>query len=150
MATTIGNESDLKSLLSDLVELDFDAADAYEAAIERLDDDVAKQRLTEFKADHTRHIHEVGKLIQDLGERPPQSGDMKSVLTKGKVVMAGLSGDQAILKAMQSNEEDTNTAYERASGRSDLTAEVQALLDKNLDDERRHKAWIEEYLNAMK
>lgn len=149
MATTIGTETDLESLLSDLIELDYDATAAYEAAIERLDDDIAKQRLTEFKADHTRHIHELGQLMRDMGEAPPESGDMKSVLTQGKVVMAGLSGDKAILKAMRSNESDTNSAYERASGRDDLTPEIQAVLDKNLGDERRHRDWIEEYLAAL-
>ena len=39
---------------------------------------------------------------------------MKALLTKGKVVIAGLMGDEAILQAMRTNEADTNTAYERA------------------------------------
>jgi hypothetical protein len=53
----------------------------------------------------------------------------------------------AVLRAMKSNEDDTNTAYERAAARSDLTLELQALLRRSLDDERRHRAWI---VNALR
>ena len=49
-----------------------------------------------------------------MGRTPPKEGDMKALLTKGKVVIAGLMGDEAILQAMRTNEADTNTAYERA------------------------------------
>jgi hypothetical protein len=52
--------------------------------------------------------------LSGMGRNPPKEGDMKSILTKGKVVMAGLIGDKAIFEAMRMNEADTNTAYERA------------------------------------
>jgi hypothetical protein len=45
-----------------------------------------------------------------MGRTPPKEGDMKALLTKGKVVIAGLMGDAAILQAMRTNEADTNTA----------------------------------------
>ena len=39
---------------------------------------------------------------------------MKAILTQGKVVLADMFGDSAILKAMKTNEDDTVTAYDRA------------------------------------
>ena len=38
--------------------------------------------------------------------------------------------DAAILKAMRSNEEDTVTAYERASGHTEVNAEARAFFTK--------------------
>jgi rubrerythrin len=58
-------------------------------------------------------------------------------------------GDKAILQAMKSNEEDTNTAYGRAVEHEDTPAQVKATLEQNLADERRHHAWIEERIGQM-
>jgi hypothetical protein len=60
------------------------------------------------------HITELGDILSSMGRTPPKEGDMKALLTKGKVVIAGLMGDEAILQAMRTNEADTNTAYERS------------------------------------
>lgn len=142
MATTVGTQTDLNELLESLIELDFDAAEAYEAAIDRLDDPERKRKLGEFRADHLRHTNELGKILQDSGRTPPSGGDFKRMLTKGKVVMAALAGDKAILKAMKTNEDDTNTAYERAVNNDIVPAQVRDTLRGGLADERRHRDWI--------
>ena len=142
MVTTVGTETDIVSLLTDLVQLDFDAADAYQAAIDRLDNPEWRATLTRFREDHLRHTVELGDALRRLGVIPPSGGDIKSVLTQGKVVMAGLVGDEAILRAMRSNEADTNTAYERAVQFPDLDAGIRESLEAALADERRHAAWI--------
>jgi len=67
---------------------------------------------------------------------------MKALLTKGKVVIAGLMGDEAILQAMRTNEADTNTAYERAVNFKGLQANTRDVLQRGLEDERRHCEWI--------
>jgi rubrerythrin len=142
----VGLHGDLNTVLRHLVALDYDAIEAYRAAIERLSDTEAKSALTEFMRDHERHIEEVGALIRKMGRDPPKGPDAKRVLTQGKVVIAGLFGDRPILMAMKTNEDDTNKAYERAAERSDLTLEAQLLLRRSLEDERRHRAWIEQRL----
>ena len=43
---------------------------------------------------------------------------------------------------MKSNEDETNKRNEKASTRTDLPAELQGILQKNLSDERRHRAYI--------
>ncbi len=149
MATLVGMESDLHSLLEDLIELDFDAAEAYQAAIDRLEDPQSKEKLTAFRADHIRHTEDLGKFLRESGREPPKKGDFKRMLTKGKVVIAGLMGDKAILMAMKTNEDDTNTAYERAVKNEAAPANIKDVLRANLADERRHRQWIEERLKTI-
>lgn len=149
MATLVGMERDLSSLLEDLIELDFDAVEAYQAAIDRLEDATAREKLTEFKGDHVRHTEELGKLLRESGREPPKKGDIKRILTKGKVVIAGLAGDKAILMAMKTNEDDTNKAYERAVNNDAAPATIKEVLRANLADERRHRQWIEDRLKSM-
>lgn len=142
MATMVGKDKDLVKLLSDLIELDYDAIEAYNAAIERLDDTTDKEQLRRFLDDHERHVSELTVLVRGMGADAPQKGDIKAILTKGRVVIGGLMGDKSILQAMKSNEDDTNLAYERAAARNDLTADLRKVIEKNLGDERRHRAWI--------
>jgi uncharacterized protein (TIGR02284 family) len=87
--------------------------------------------------------------MRELGEAPLDEGDMKSILTQGKVVMADLFGDEAILKAMKTNEDDTNTAYSRALERDDVPPEIYRTLQQNLEDERRHRSWIEQRIPQL-
>lgn len=142
MATATATDSkEIISDLSDLIQLDYDAIAAYKSAIERLDKAEYKAKLTEFMGDHERHVKELGKAVRDEGGTPPTGGDALMILTKGKVVIAGLVGDKAILMAMRANEEVTNTKYEDAV-ETGYPEQVQALLRKGLADERRHRAWI--------
>jgi uncharacterized protein (TIGR02284 family) len=147
MVTTVGTESSVDSLLEDLIQLDYDAAAAYQAAIDRLENARWRTTLADFKEDHVRHTRDLGDILSRLGRTPPHEGDAKSLLTQGKVVIAGLVGDEAILRAMRTNEADTNTAYERALEFKDLPSDAGPVLARNLHDERRHCAWILEQLN---
>jgi len=88
--------------------------------------------------DHERHVEELGKAVREEGGTPPSDGDAMMILTKGKVVIAGLVGDKAILMAMRANEEVTNTKYEDAVA-TGYPAPIQAILRRGLSDERRHK-----------
>jgi uncharacterized protein (TIGR02284 family) len=146
MATLVGTQKELGSLLNNLIELDYDAVAAYEAAIARLHNQEYKERLREFLGDHQRHIIDLKPHAARLVEEVASGPDVKQVLTKGKVVIAKLAGDKAILFAMKTNEDDTNTAYERAVKHDAVTPEVLAVLQRNLADERRHRAWLQQCL----
>lgn len=150
MATLIGKEDTLEDLLQDLIKLDYDAIEAYEAAIERLENPQYQQKLREFCEDHRRHTTNLAPFLRQLGEEVPQGPDAKALLTKGKVVMANLMGDGAIIKAMKTNEDDTNTAYERAVEHADVSPEIRQVLQSNLEDERAHRAWMESVLRERK
>lgn len=134
--------------LADLIQLDRDAVEAYEAAINRLDRAEFRARLADFKQDHERHIQELSTLVRASGEKPPTEGDFKRFLTQGKVVLGEIAGDTGILRAMLSNEKETNQKYEAALKDATLSAnaDLHQILSRNLGDERRHKAWIETQL----
>lgn len=149
MVTTVGTESNFINLLCHLIELDYDAVAAYEAAETRLENQNLSKVLAGFRQDHLRHVKELSQVLKEHGETPPDEGDIKQLLTQGKVVIAELFGDKAILSAMKSNEEDTNTAYERANAFADLPASVKPILQHALEDERRHRAWLDEMITKM-
>ena len=117
--------------------------------IDRLENSSYRTALTEFKRDHLRHITELGDILSDMGRVLPKEGDMKALLAKGKVVIAGLMGDESFLHAMRTNEADTNTAYERAVNFKGLQANTRDVLQRGLEDERRHCEWILETLKQF-
>ena len=140
MVTTIGLNPDFKIVLRNLIALDFDAIEAYQEAVERLEDAGLKSKLQEFMMDHQRHTQELSALAASMGVEAPTGPDMKAMLTKGKVMMADMFGDKAILMAMKTNEEDTNTAYDRAFNHDALPAQAREIIERNFADERRHRA----------
>ena len=71
MVTTIGKESSVESLLEDLVQLDYDAAAAYQSAIDRLENERWRAQLAQFKEDHLRHTRELSDCLTRLGGNPP-------------------------------------------------------------------------------
>lgn len=143
----MGSEKTIKNL-NELIELDYDAIAAYQEAIDRIDTDAYKAKLSEFLDDHQRHIEELTSLVRNEGGEPAKEGDGKKILTQGKVMLADMAGDKAILKAMKTNEEETTTKYQKAVD-DDHSREVQSVLEKGLADERRHKAWLEETLDKL-
>lgn len=148
MATMVGTQRGLSTLLNSLIEIDLDAIEAYRVAIERLKDANDKAQLASFMADHERHVRELRPLVQQLGAQPANAPDIKAVFTRGKVQIGSLFGDRTILRAMKTNEDDTNRAYERATARQDLPAVMREVLQRSLADERRHREYISGRLRA--
>jgi rubrerythrin len=144
MTTLVGTQTNFADALRELIELDYDAVEAYEAAINRIEDKGYQIQLTKFKEDHQRHIKEGNELLAKHAEDTVDSPSAKQWLAKGKVVLANLAGDEAILKAMITNEDDTNTAYENMNEREDKWEDAYSFLELGLEDERRHKKWMED------
>lgn len=146
MTTFTGMQTDFIAAVKDLVYLEHDAISAYEKAIEKIESEAYKIQLSSFRTDHHRHIQELTYFLTNAGEEVPQETDFKEWLTKGKVILATLIGDHAILQAMKSNEVDMNTAYERMVARKDKPEGIEAILESGLKDEIRHHAWFSETL----
>ena len=144
MATTVGTESDMSKLIEDFAYLERDAVAAYDEAISRLDSPERKAKVAEFREDHVRHLSELEGLAAKHGATFPLDGDMKEMLTTGKIKMADvMGGDGAILKAMSTNETDTVTAYSKGSSNAVVPAEDRAIFERAHQDEERHKAWMD-------
>lgn len=148
MVTKVGLQADFMTALKDLVSLDYDAVEAYEAAINRVEDEEYKKTLESFKKDHLRHIEELSEFLKNNNETPPTGPSPKSLLTQGKVVLANLVSEKMILRAMRSNEIDTNTAYGRINNYDDIPQELKGTLSRDLQDEKRHLAWLEKVLES--
>jgi rubrerythrin len=149
MVTTRGTETDLFEAVANMIELDLDAAEAYKAAIARLQDPGCKLTLGTFLADHERHVRDLTAFLHRASRVAPTKADFKRFLTQGKVYIGQIVGDRGILMAMRSNEADTNQAYEQACERKDLIEEVREILFRGLADERRHRDWIDQRLASM-
>jgi uncharacterized protein (TIGR02284 family) len=146
----VGNYTEIAKLLNSLIELDYDAIAAYRTAIVKLDNADDKSALRGFMTDHERHIVDLRPYVDRYGAQAADGTNAMVILTKGKVVIASLLGDRAILEAMKSNEEETNKRYEKACARTDLPAELMGVLAKNLADERRHRAYMVQRLGESR
>ena len=147
MVTKVGLQTEFVNALQDLLELEFDAVEAYDAAINRLEDEHYKSKLREFRGEHRVHIRELSAILQKHGKSVPTGPSGKQWLTKGKVVLGSLMGDNSILSAMRSNEVDTVTAYERLNEYNDKWPDSVEILKRGLNDERKHKAWLESVIS---
>ncbi|GGL96817.1 hypothetical protein GCM10011534_18620 [Pseudooceanicola nanhaiensis] len=143
MPTTVGTESTAADLVKNLLTLEHDAIAAYDSTIERLESAEYRQQIETFRRDHEAHVQDLGRIADSMGIEKPMEGDMKQWLTTGKVALADLAGDNAILKAMKTNEDDTVAAYQQALENEITGAELRPLMEKGLADERRHRAWME-------
>ena len=143
MVTMVGNESDIKDLVKNLLYLEHDAIAAYDSCIERLDSRELARQIAAFKEDHLQHVQVLSGMARELGIEAPTDGDMKQMLTTGKIALADIFGDPAILRAMKTNEDDTVTAYERAIRHEDAIPASKAFFMKAHQDEETHRAWIE-------
>jgi uncharacterized protein (TIGR02284 family) len=145
--TTGSRDADVRrdaiEALNDLIQLDYDAVQAYKQAIEKIDDVIARMDLEAFQADHERHITDLSQVVRMLGGEPIELGrDLKGVLLEGLTVLRSVTGTLGALRAMKMNEKLTNRAYERAL-EMPLPAGAREVVLRNREDERRHLASIE-------
>src|ERR1041385_2462108 len=135
--------------LNDLIALDLDAVNAYESAIKRIKAvDVARQ-LRQFQLDHERHVTDLTACVLKLGGKARTKPDVKGFFIQGFTAVTSMMGDEAALRAMRGNEQVTTRTYARAL-ESVWPDDVRALIERNLADERRHLAFIEEALGLRK
>lgn len=143
MPTTVGTEQHPADLIRHLLMLEHDAIAAYDSTIARLEDPQLRDKILSFRRDHESHLDDLHRIADETGVPRPEGGDMKQWLTTGKVAIASLAGDSAILAAMKTNEDDTVAAYEQSLNNPIVSDALRPVLEKGLSDERRHRAWME-------
>ena len=70
MTTLVGTQKDFAIALKELIGLDYDAVEAYKAAIDRIKNEDCKNQLQKFKQDHERHIEELNNILILHKEEP--------------------------------------------------------------------------------
>lgn len=142
MATNVGQERDIATLVQDLITLERDAIAAYDSMIEKLSQAALGSQVAQFRKDHLQHLDVLEEMAAELGVAAPTEGDAKQLLTTGKIALAQLMGDKMILKAMKTNEDDTVKAYARAASHPEAIDRSRAFFAKALADEERHRDWM--------
>lgn len=147
MASRHGPGEDPVRILEQLMAMEYDAEEAYQAAIDHLADRRFRGPLIEFKAHHERRLRDLAPLIWRLGGTPPSGPDVQGRLEEGKVWFAQLGGDESILKSMRKNADHAREAYDRALARA--PEEARDVLRRGRDDESRHRDWIDEQIHKL-
>ncbi len=130
--------------LHSLAQLDVDAIGTYDAALQRVDVPLLKERLAEFREDHVRHVHALNDLISKLGGKPvSMKPDLKGAVLKGFTAVTSMMGNEAALIAMVGNEELTTRTYQAAL-KLEWTPEERIVIDSHYADEQRHLSWIKD------
>lgn len=143
MVTLAGTQNNEKDLIEALLKLEYNALEAYDETIERLENKQSAQKIAEFRQDHLQHVQALKECGMPHGIDVDGPG-AKSLLTAGKIKIADMVGnDGAILTAMKTNEYETVMAYENACKKDFLTLALRALCEKGLADEKRHRDWMD-------
>lgn len=128
--------------LRSLAQLDVDAVGTYDAALKRIDIPILREKLSEFRADHLRHVQSLNAVIVNLGgQRVEEKPDVKGIFLTGFTAATSMAGNTAALMAMVGNEELTTRTYQAAL-KVDWNAEERMLIEGHYHDEQRHLAWI--------
>lgn len=129
-------------LLSTLARLDAEAAHAYGAAAEVVEDDDTRSHLQSFGQDHLRHVEEIGRLLTAMGE---EAGDVRTdpaaMLLPALVRMAAPLGMPSVLLTLLNDEQVTNASYDDAAGYA-WDDDAEAVIERCRADEERHLRWL--------
>lgn len=144
--TLLDAENDPARLLQQLMDLDRAAVEGYQIASEHVENREYREQLQAFKADHQRHIVELEPLLRRFGG-DASAGEAKVRVLPGMVAIADKQGDQAILLAMENNEEGTRDAYRDALERA--PEQAREVIARGCDDEVRHAQWLQVTLSEL-
>lgn len=97
MATLVGTQNKFSDALYSLIELHYNAAEAYEAVINKVEKQSYQTKLKEFKKDHEQHAKEFSEILSKRECDVPQGPSFKQWLEIGKVKLATIIGDKQIL-----------------------------------------------------
>ena len=140
----------IDAIINELIQLDIDAFHAYKQALQIIKEKDLHSNLKSFQEDHARHIKELSDLLKELGGDPIKpSQDFKGFIIEGMTFLRSITGTEGALKAMITNENITNEKYKKALGHKSLTESAKKLITANFNDEKRHLAYLEEYVEAF-
>ena len=142
-------EDQLVAELNDLLQLDYDAVQAYRLAISLLSNEEYKSQLRDFRADHERHIDELTRLVANHGGVPVEAPHLPTGIFKLAVQAAGRAGgDRGVLLAFKANERQVRDKYRRAAEKRN-PPEVAVILSRAAGDESLHYSWVLETLEDL-
>lgn len=144
--------TEITRVLNELLQLDIDAANAYDEALKHIDNRNIYKNIESFRQDHLRHINDLTRFIKKYGGTPvTPAPDLKGFLIEGFTTLRSYTCTQGALDAMQSNEKTTTKNYNHALQKNfEFPHDVKDLLRKNFMDESRHLDYITNTLKDWK
>jgi len=128
-------------LLHELIALDFDALESYDAILKLVENSRTREALTCFREDHWKHIASLSRLSEENAESFPSTHPPRA-LVEGEVAMATLPGERALLLALGRAEDLVDAAYDRAARHEAMMPHVHAVVRLLQCDQHRRRAWI--------
>ena len=142
-------EDQLVAELNDLLQLDYDAVQAYGLAISLLSNPEYKATLRDFRSDHERHIEELSRLVANHGGVPVEAPHLPTGVFKLAVQAAGRAGgDRGVLLAFKANERQVRDKYRRSAEKRH-PPQVAVILSRAAGDESMHYSWVLETLEDL-
>lgn len=143
MPDTLHDQETLDAVISHLILLERDATAAYVRILRRLSDEVARETLGRILEIRQRRLAELTRMSFARRFGAPDESPASHYLPTGRITLDSLASDGAILDAMRAGEDETVTAYERASAHPQSSAENRAMFERSLRDAIQHRSWTE-------
>lgn len=138
------SERDIIRRLRDLAQMDVEAANVYDEALERAGDDEVRARFLRFSREHQNHADSLSRAVQRMGAAAvDQKVDLAERMAEAYSVIRIATGTDSAVRAMHGVEREHVRRYEEAA-RLDVPPEVHQLLERFLAEERQHLAYLEE------
>jgi rubrerythrin len=137
-------------LLLDLYKHDVAACDVYKEVLSHIEDDELRNRITEFLHDHQEHVRSLEAAYEKRVGSPPARGiDIKGTMLFGYASMRSMTGQEGAIKALQTAERVLLKRYEEAAAQEDdYPEDIAKIINKDLKDEQRHNAYIDDKLSS--
>lgn len=148
MATPTPSLPALEQQLSRLRQLDQEAEAAYEAAAVRVRRPALRRGLRALAADCRRHVDELAPYLPAAGVSRGPADDERRLLRAGRLMLAQVLGDAAVLDALGDLVRQSTAAYADALADDRLAVPARAVVQRNACDERRHEHWLRAALRA--
>jgi uncharacterized protein (TIGR02284 family) len=128
--------------LNDLLQLDFDAVEAYDETLAHLENQEWAETVALFRRDHERHIRDLTAFVRRCGGAPKETPHVTGPFKKALISVGAAGGDVGILRAFRVNEGQVRAKYDKYAARQEYPAEVAEIIRLNAQDERRHYEWV--------
>lgn len=142
MADRTSPSTGLLRQLSRLWQLDRDAEAAYAAAAGRVRRPALRRGLRALAADCRRHVDELAPYLPAAATSAGPSDDERRLLRAGRLMLAQVLGDAAVLGALADLVREGNAAYADVLADGHLGTRARAVVQRNACDERRHEDWL--------
>lgn len=148
MTTTAGTQNNTGDLLNTLIELTHDVSVAFEAAIDRAENESWLKGFHQILQENSQQMAALRPYAQRLSQNVSDSPDIKALLNHGAVRLASLIGDGPLLHALVRIQADMVTAYTRACAYERLPEALEGLFGRHLAQAQAQLAWLKAEQNS--